>query len=308
MYLSIFRIITYYRSSIVLSYRTHISFAMPKKEIAYKGRVLFLHGFAQSSSVFYAKSSALRKRFQSLGYKTIYLNAPINLIPSDLPSSDSLSKFNTVVVNEEEKTNYRGWWTKKPDHTYKLDDAIACVEKYIKDNEIVSGSPEDDKSNQILDSDRDLPIVGLVGFSQGAAFAGALVHTFEQLFGVDTLEFALLYSGFKIDTKLMPEYAELYSQKNGSDTNVRMLHIVGELDTVVGDDRAYTLYDLTRENSHLLKHPGGHFVPNSRIMIDQVVNWIENKNEESEKKEEKKPKAEKSEVDDLLAMMEKFGA
>lgn len=272
---------------------------MAKKEIAYKGRILFLHGFTQSSAVFYAKSSALRKKLQSLQYKAIYLNGPVNITPSVFTSSEMFSKFDTVAGKEDEKTNYRGWWLRKPDESYDLDEAIETVDRYIKNNEVVEGSPEDDKANEILDSDKDLPIVGIIGFSQGAALAGALVHTFDKIFGVDTLEFAIFYLGFKIDTKKMPQYSKYYTSNDGKDTKVRMLHVVGELDTVVGEDRAYLLYDSSKENSHLLKHPGGHFVPNSRVMIDRVANWIGAQPEA--------PKKEDTSVDDLMAMMEKFG-
>lgn len=275
----------------------------PKKQIEYKARILFLHGFAQSSSVFYAKTSALRKRLQNLQYKPIYLNAPVNLTPAQLPSSDSLSKFNTVVSSEEADTNYRGWWTRKPDGTYEIEDAIQAVNDYIKDNKIVAGSPEDEKANTDADdSDLGLPIVGLIGFSQGAAFAGALVHTFEELFNVSTLEFAVLYSGFKIDTRIMPQYKKLYSSRDGEDTKARLLHVVGELDTVVGDDRAYTFYDDTRKNLDILKHPGGHFVPNSKLLIDQVINWLLLSEDNVPEKE--KPK---DDINDLLAMIDKLG-
>ncbi|SGZ48655.1 CIC11C00000000685 [Sungouiella intermedia] len=273
----------------------------PKKQIEYKARILFLHGFAQSSSVFYAKTSALRKKLQSLQYKSIYLNAPVNLTPAQLPSSDSLSKFNTVVSTEEEDTNYRGWWTRKPDGTYEVEDAIETVRDYINNNQIIVGSPEDEKANNTSDSDLELPIAGIIGFSQGAAFAGALVHTFDELFGVEPLEFAVLYSGFKIDTRIMPQYKKLYSERDGEDTKARLLHVVGELDTVVGDDRGYTMYDDTKKNLHLLKHPGGHFVPNSKLLIDQVTNWMAGKNEEEVKE---KPK---DDVADLLAMIDKLG-
>lgn len=272
-----------------------------KKQIEYKARILFLHGFAQSSSVFYAKTSALRKRLNNLQYKAVYLNAPCNLTPAQLPSSDSLSKYNTVVSTEDEETNYRGWWTKKPDNTYEIEDAIETVRNYIENNQIIVGSPEDERVNSIEDSDVNLPIAGIIGFSQGAAFGGSLVHSFEKEFGVAPLDFAVLYSGFKIDTRIMPQYKDLYSEENGKDTKTRLLHVIGELDTVVGDDRAYTMYDVSTSNLDVLKHPGGHFVPNSKLVIDQVISWMAGKKEEEVKE---KPK---DDINDLLAMIDKLG-
>lgn len=270
----------------------------PKKQISYKARILFLHGFAQSSSVFYAKTSALRKKLQNLQYKAIYLNAPVNLTPAQLPSGDSLLKFSTVAAENDEETNYRGWWTRNSDGSYEIETAIETVRKYIDQNEVVEGLPEDAKANTLEETDEDLPIVGIIGFSQGACFAGSLVHTFEELFGVSSLEFAVLYSGFKIDTKQMPQYQKLYTANEGKDTSARILHVVGELDTVVGDDRAYTFYDTTKLNLDLLKHPGGHFVPNLKLLIDQVAGWMLNE------PQKEKPK---DDIEDLLAMMDKIG-
>lgn len=273
---------------------------MVKKEAEYKGRILFLHGFTQSSAVFYAKSSALRKKLQSLQYKAIYLNGPFHITPLMFGSSELFSKFDTVVGEDNEKSNYRGWWFRHPDGSYEIEDAIASIDRYIKNNEIVEGSAEDEKANKLLDSDKDLPIVGIIGFSQGAALGGALVHDFTGIFGIDTLEFAIFYLGFKIDTKLMPQYKKYYTQNDGKDTKVRMLHVVGELDTVVGEDRAYTLYESSKQNSHLLKHPGGHFVPNSRVMIDRVVNWIGAEQIAAPAKKD-------NTLDELMEMMGKFG-
>lgn len=245
--------------------------------------------------MFYAKTLALRKRLQNLQFKAVYLNGPDLLTPAQLPTSDALSKFGSVSSDEE--TNYRAWWLRENDGTYKIEDAILTIEEYLKSGKIETGSPEDEKANSETEKDSDLPVVGLIGFSQGAALAGALVHTFEELFG-STLEFAVLYSGFKIDTKLMPHYNKLYTRDGGKSTKLRILHVVGELDTVVGDDRAYTFYDITKENSDLLKHPGGHFVPNSKLVIDQVTNWMVGKPEKEEKKDD---------LDDILAMMDKIG-
>ncbi|KAM9899302.1 hypothetical protein OXX79_005815 [Metschnikowia pulcherrima] len=269
--------------------------------------VLFLHGFTQSSSVFYAKTSALRKKLKALKYQAVYLNAPYNLTPAQLPSSDALSKFNSVAAEPDEATNYRAWWYRDASGRVNLDDAIDAIRRYINDGEIIDGSPEDQKVKQDLllesgpsetdtkstetrESDASSsnvtsapPVVGIIGFSQGACLAGALVNNFEATFGIP-LKFAILYSGFKLDTKLMPEYTSLYTQDDGESTEARVLHVIGELDTIVGDDRAYTFYDISKKNSHVLKHPGGHFVPNSKLLVNQVTNWIESLDAEEKKR------------------------
>ena len=82
-----------------------------KKPANYKGKILFLHGYTQSASLFYAKTSALRKKLMKLGYKCVYLNGPYVLTPADLPSTDSLSKFGSSTKTDE--MTYRAWWVKK---------------------------------------------------------------------------------------------------------------------------------------------------------------------------------------------------
>lgn len=275
-----------------------------KKEIKFKGKILFLHGYTQSSSVFYAKTSALRKKLLKLNYKSVYLNGPTKLTPADLPSTDSLSKFNTVISDDEE-TNYRSWWI-KPHNTndgIDLSEPLAEIKNYIDKGEII---PDNDLVQETeSDEERRLPIVGIIGFSQGAALAGLLSHKFKDLFGVDSLKFVILYSGFKIDTSEKSgnaKYKDYYPADNGESDQFKVLHIYGELDTVVHEDRVLSLYEITKANSDILKHPGGHFVPNSKLMVDQTTNWIvhimENKQEISKPEDD---------LDSLMDMMDGLG-
>lgn len=276
----------------------------PKKEIKFKGKILFLHGYTQSSSVFYAKTSALRKKLLKLNYKSVYLNGPTKLTPADLPSTDSLSKFNTVISDDEE-TNYRSWWI-KPHNTndgIDLSEPVAEIKNYIEKGEII---PDNDLVQETeSEEERRLPIVGIIGFSQGAALAGLLSHKFKDLFGVDSLKFVILYSGFKIDTSEKSgntKYKDYYPVDNGESDQFKLLHIYGELDTVVHEDRVLSLYEITKANSDILKHPGGHFVPNSKLMVDQATNWVVHTMEN--KQEISKPE---DDLDSLMDMMDGLG-
>lgn len=276
----------------------------PKKDIKFKGKILFLHGYTQSSSVFYAKTSALRKKLLKLNYKSVYLNGPTKLTPADLPSTDSLSKFNTVISGDEE-SNYRSWWI-KPQNTndgIDLSEPVAEIKKYIEKGEII---PDNDLVQETeSEEERKLPIVGIIGFSQGAALAGLLGHKFKDLFGVDSLKFVILYSGFKIDTSKRSgnaKYKDYYPADNGESDQFKMLHVYGELDTVVHEDRVLSLYEITKDNSDILKHPGGHFVPNSKLMVDQTANWIVHTMEN--KQEISKPE---DDLDSLMDMMDGLG-
>lgn len=277
----------------------------PKKAVSYKGRVVFLHGYTQSSSIFYAKLSALRKKLQKLGYKAVYLNGPCKLTAAQLPSSDALSKFNTVV-SEDEDLNYRAWWTKKHVTNTEVDltASVDAVRDYIENGTII---PDPDQKDDYEEGDKELPILGLVGFSQGASMAGLLTHKFGELFGSKTLKFAVLYSGFKLDTSKgsgNEQYDSYYPKDSGEGDGIRYLHVYGELDTVVADDRALTFYNVVKKSSDLLKHPGGHFVPNSKLLIDQVTNWIQHA--DSDEVEEKK-EVDEDDLDALMDMMDNLG-
>ncbi|KAI5949070.1 FSH3 [Candida theae] len=272
------------------------------KQQTYKGKILFLHGYTQNASLFYAKTSALRKKISKLGYKCQYLNAPYILTPADLPTTDSLSKFGS---SEQNDVTYRGWWVKlgKTNDGINLDDSIKSLKRYIHEGTII---PDDD-DREVGKEDEDdakLPIVGLVGFSQGAAFAGLVAEKFAQLFDTSPLKFVILYSGFKLDTSKKSGNDKYDSYYESNSDSLRYLHVYGELDTVVAEDRSLSLYNITKNKSDLLKHPGGHFVPNSKLYIDQVVNWIQSENKLKDvEKDEKKVE----DIDLLLEMMDNIG-
>ncbi|KAK6456984.1 dihydrofolate reductase [Scheffersomyces xylosifermentans] len=282
----------------------------PKKVVQYKGKILFLHGYTQTSSIFYAKTSALRKRLTKLNYKSVYLNGPLKLTPADLPSNDELSKFNTVVASDSEETNYRAWWVKphKSNDGIDLEEGIATIRNYIKNGVIIPD--EDMKEEPETEEERKLPIAGVVGFSQGAALGGIIAHKFKELFDTPSPKFFILYSGFKLDTSKSSgndKYESHYPDPEES-IDFKFLHVYGELDTVVDETRALSLYEATKSSSDLLKHPGGHFVPNSKLFIDQVTNWIQiTEKEDEEGKGNNEQKKEEDDLDSLMDMMDNLG-
>ncbi|ABN67163.2 dihydrofolate reductase [Scheffersomyces stipitis CBS 6054] len=276
--------------------------------MSFKGKILFLHGYTQTSSIFYAKTSALRKKLTKLNYKCVYLNGPLKLTPADLPSSDELSKFSTVVSSEEE-TNYRAWWVKphKGNDGISLEEAFDSIRNYIKKGEII---PDEDMKEQPEETEEEakLPVVGIVGFSQGAALGGIIAHKFKELFDAPSPKFFILYSGFKLDTSKKSGNSRYQSHYPDSEESIsfKFLHVYGELDTVVDETRALSLYEVTKTKSDLLKHPGGHFVPNSKLFVEQVTNWIQIAEKEEEQGKEPEVKDE-DDIDSLLDMMDSIG-
>lgn len=263
-----------------------------------KGKILFLHGYTQTSAIFYSKTSALRKKLIKLGYKPVYLNAPIKLTPADLPGN--LSSFNSDADN-----NNRAWWIKHglTNDGVDLRAAIDTVRDYVANGTIIPD--EDMKQVPETEDEKALPIVGIVGFSQGACLGGLIANTFDLLFDTTPIKFAILYSGFKLNTSEGSGneiYDKYYPRANNP--ALRYLHVYGELDTIVDETRSLSLYNITKENSEVLKHPGGHFVPNSKLMVDQVTNWLQATEQEQKPQGEEK----KSEdLDDILDMMDSLG-
>lgn len=277
---------------------------MPAQE--FKGKILFLHGYTQSSALFYAKTSALRKKLIKLNYLPIYLNAPVVLTPAQLPNGEDLAQFNSSLALDSDDSN-RAWWTKKDttNDNIELEDSLDAIKNYVQKGEII---PDSDMKDQAAHSEdyKDLPIIGLIGFSQGAALGSLIAYRFHEIFETsDKLKFAIFYSGFKLNTGKGSgnEHYDKYYKKD-KDHDIKFLHVIGELDTVVEEDRGMSMYKHSSDHSDLLKHPGGHFVPNSRLYIDQVTNWLQ---ATMEPKKEDIKKEDEDDFDALMDMMDNLG-
>ncbi|CUS20332.1 LAQU0S01e04258g1_1 [Lachancea quebecensis] len=215
-------------------------------------KVLMLHGYAQSGPIFYAKSSGLRKSLAKLGYELYYPSAPSRIPSVDISGVDDLaSVFNTNAGTE----NIFGWWLKDPHDQYKVPQS---TKDFLHDYIVENG-----------------PFDGIAGFSQGAGYAGYLCTNVRQLLGLTAeqqpdFKFFISFSGFRMD----PEwFQEQYDQHP---ITVPSLHVMGELDTVVESSRVMRLYDSCAEDTRsLLKHPGGHFVPNGKGFVSKVANWLQ---------------------------------
>lgn len=223
------------------------------------GRIIFIHGYAQSASIFSAKTGALRKALQKQGYETEYVQAPIRLV------GDALHDPSTP-----DDTELYGWWL-HADNEYDVQPAIDTVMTAVGDKN---------------------DVVGLIGFSQGAGLTGAIVT--KNL--IPSLKFAVMYSGFSLKPN---KYSDWYA--NG--INIPNLHVLGDLDTVVEESRSLSLWDKCAEEHRLmLRHQGGHFVPNSKSYVEKVVNWIQSTVQQS------KAPAKSEEIDDdLLSQIDKLG-
>ncbi|OWB78091.1 hypothetical protein B5S32_g2277 [[Candida] boidinii] len=208
--------------------------------------ILCLHGFAQNGPTFSAKASGIRKALKKVGYQTLFLDAPLDLTPEDLPFEAS----SLGADSSTETLNYRGWFKTVPD--FDIQPAFDSIKKVYQEHG---------------------PFVGILGFSQGAGLAGILLNNYDAVVGkegaIDELKFGILYSNFKVTPE---KYQKYYHPK----IKIPTLHIMGELDTLVSNDRSMAFYECCEESTAtVLKHPGGHYVPNTKEFVKKQVAWVQ---------------------------------
>ncbi|KAJ5864702.1 Serine hydrolase FSH [Penicillium soppii] len=245
-------------------------------------KLLMLHGYTQSGSLFHAKSRALTKHIQKAfplhEVTAIYPTGPLRLRPSEIPGYEPSSEG-------------------QPD-TDEIE-AYAVAETLKKDG----------------------PFDGVIGFSQGAAMAGMVAallegrkETFEHFATVSEdgasgmaipapfgdadfqhppLKFALCYSGFRAPGA---RYRAFYEPAIATP----VLHVLGSLDAVVEESRSRALIEACsgepEKDGSVVWHPGGHFLPSQRPYLDAAVRFIR---EQMERGEGKGKKADEVDVNDM---------
>jgi len=284
-------------------------------EPARKLRILMLHGYTQSGTLFHAKTKALEKSLAKAfpaapapshlathpgGISLHYPTAPIKLSYADIPGADTSSNA------DDDQPEAYGWWRRKGSaepYTYEgIEQGLATVAETMA---------------------REGPFDGVIGFSQGGAAAGMVAALLEEgrraafetaqskggirfpdSFTKDSgyieetvhapLRFAVSYSGFGASTNAL--YQAFYEPK----IKTPMMHFLGSLDTVVSEERSLRLVEACENGrgkeggvQRVVYHPGGHFLPSSQkqyvaalvafireVMSEQVAVGSEKKKEE----------------------------
>ncbi|KKZ60572.1 dihydrofolate reductase [[Emmonsia] crescens] len=129
-------------------------------------KILMLHGYTQSGPLFHAKSRALEKHLQksfplhsvSLSYPT----GPLHLSPSDIPDFQPSSTAITATNDDYQPESY-AWWRRSsaanPPEYLGLDEGFETVARLLAE---------------------EGPFDGVIGFSQGAAFAAIVASLLES--------------------------------------------------------------------------------------------------------------------------------
>lgn len=202
---------------------------------------------------------------------------PYNLRPSDIPGYQPPEGADPAA--EDEPTDNWGW--------FQHDEGTGAYRRF------------DEGMQRVADAIREAKGVdGILGFSQGGAFAqmaaAALesedhrplpphdparhntdwARTLRDANGHRPLKFCLVYSGFVARD---PALQWLYDGGMATPS----LHVLGSLDTVVGEDRTRGLYEKCGPaeegksgKAQVLVHPGGHFVPVKKEWTTPVAGWL----------------------------------
>ncbi|CAG8898951.1 unnamed protein product [Penicillium egyptiacum] len=246
-------------------------------------KLLMLHGYTQSGSLFHAKSRALTKHIQKAfplhEVSAIYPTAPIRLLPADIPGYEPSAEGSP----DDEIESY-GWWrrsnTANPPLYIGIEEGFAAVARTLKE---------------------EGPFDGVIGFSQGAALAAMVAALLEpgrkasfehfSRISVDSaggivipapfgeegfqhppLKFAVCYSGFRAPGA---RYRAFYEEPA---IRTPVLHVLGSLDAVVEEAKSRALVEACagepEKDGSVVWHPGGHFLPSQRPYLDATVRFI----------------------------------
>ncbi|EKD11961.1 uncharacterized protein L3040_005933 [Drepanopeziza brunnea f. sp. 'multigermtubi'] len=301
-----------------------------------KLKILMLHGYTQSGPSFHAKTRALEKALvkafpppppaphkspaSSLrnypgGIQLIYPTGPIRLHPADIPGSDPsvLQSSTTSTIStangqsdgrgeeDEDGPDAWGWWKKAdaPDETYVgLERGLEVVRETI----LAAGGVD-----------------GVIGFSQGGAFAGLVASLLEPArsssfpspsplptstttppfaypaawtaLNHPPLKFAVSYSGFYAQAE---QYRGFYEPKIAT----RFLHVIGSLDSVVEEARSEGFVERCADALRVV-HPGGHFVPVGKEWVGVLVGFLRDVLARDEQEDDGDACGEKGGVEDM---------
>lgn len=189
-----------------------------------------------------------------------YPTGPSRLSPRDIPGF-----VPDESTPEDEDLDAWAWWRKdESSGSYRhLDQGVSAVAEAVRE----AGGVD-----------------GVLGFSQGGAFAALLAAMLERPHrevpdelrpcveelrdanGGEPFKFAFVYSGFFAPPE---ELKWAYEPKIKTPT----LHFLGSLDTVVDESRSQGLVDRCEEPM-VVVHPGGHYVPISKEWAMPLVGFI----------------------------------
>uniref|UniRef100_A0A182JC78 Serine hydrolase domain-containing protein n=1 Tax=Anopheles atroparvus TaxID=41427 RepID=A0A182JC78_ANOAO len=204
-----------------------------------KLKILALHGYRQNADSFKGKLGSFRK-FVSKYAEFVFVSAPHSAPP--------------IEAGTEPDPTQRGWWFNKEDRTFKGTNVGGPAYGFEESLKLVEKTWEAEGCH------------GLLGFSQGACFAGLLCDLSAR--GMTTIkpQFALLASGFRSGSLVHLNYYE-------NKVQIPSLHIFGETDEIIPKDMSEALAETFLE-PEVVTHPGGHYFPAQATMKQMYVDFF----------------------------------
>ncbi|XP_058813366.1 esterase AAEL000016 [Topomyia yanbarensis] len=198
-------------------------------ETCSKLKVLALHGYRQNGDALKSKLGSFRK-FINKYAELVFVTAP-HVAP---PLAD-------CKPETEPDPTQRSWWFNKDDGTFKGTNRSGPAIGFEESLKLVEKTWKEEQCN------------GLLGFSQGACFAGLLCDLSARGMTSIKPEFAILSSGFRSGSLV---HLNFYENK----VQIPSLHIFGETDEIIPRGMSIALAE-TFVDPQMLVHPGGHFFP-----------------------------------------------
>jgi hypothetical protein len=247
-------------------------------------------GYGQSAHLFEIKTHVIQRELErtvaahpqrSGSVQFHFPTAPFRVRPADFP--DHTSPRDTIAENDN--------WT-------WCQDFISGSRNFYDDGKIIPDLVKGLEAIAEVIAEHG-PFDGIIGFSSGASIAALVASLLETgrkrafdevvskdqgmaypdcfLNGCDSagiskylqppMKFAVCYSGFSLGHEI---YAPFYAPK----IKTPILHVVGQWDTVVGEQQSLSLTAKCEGRPQLLYHPGSHFVPQQRQVVSEVVKFL----------------------------------
>ncbi|EGZ26940.1 hypothetical protein PHYSODRAFT_308487 [Phytophthora sojae] len=217
-----------------------------------KYRVLCLHGYRQDALKLRGRIAALRRTFKS-SVEFVCLDAPFD-VPYQPTSEEHANNGETGdnvkqlkwfdFIRDEETGQYL---------LERVDEAVEYVASFVK---------------------KEGPFDGIFGFSQGGTMASLILQR-----QVSTPE-----SPFEFRFAFFVSAGACGDPKYATDVKVDLpsLHVIGETDAVVDNERSLALRDLFVD-AKLLMHPGGHYIPTNKEPKDAFRAFLKELQDADEK-------------------------
>lgn len=243
-------------------------------------KLLCLPGFLQSGSLFAEKSSGLRKTLsKKFNYELNYIDPPV-VIPSVekllFPIAETQDEAKEKWIEIDKANCNRCWWLPEGSDPYVgFNLSLETVFNHIKENG---------------------PYEGIVGFLQGAAMAAVVANLIgKRLPEHGPFRVAIMFSSFAFVEPInegdvlgdlnssisdVAEYSQKVKLYHGYEqyfetglSPTKFISILGTQDMLVPGIRTEYLNSLYPE-VEVMKHDGGHYVPNKKAFLNPLVESI----------------------------------